>query len=94
MYEYLIEKNYKPAYAHYMIGVMNYRRKNYANAIAYFKESAKLYSKASYMPTLLLHTAVAMKRTGDKQNAQKFFKVLMKKYPSSAEAKSAKKYIN
>jgi len=27
-YEYLIKNNYQPAYSHYMIGEMNYRRKN------------------------------------------------------------------
>ena len=30
-YTHLIEKNYKPANAHYMIGEMNYKRKNYSN---------------------------------------------------------------
>ena len=76
-----------------MLGEMYYYRKDYATAIAYFKESAKRYPKASYMPILLFHTGVAMKRTGDNKNAQKFFKVLVKKYPSSKEAKAAKKFL-
>lgn len=92
-YEYLITKNYKPAYGHYMIGEMNYRRKNYSNAITYFKKSASLYSNASYMPKLMLHSAVAMNKTGDKKNAQTFFKAVIAKYPQSSEAKKAKKYI-
>jgi TolA-binding protein len=93
-YTYLIDKNYKPAYAHYMIGEMKYRRKNYADAIAYFKKSASLYSKASYMPDLMLHTARSMQLTGDKKNAKSFYRAVVAKYPKSAQAKSAKKYLN
>jgi len=93
-YEYLIKNSYKPANAHYMIGEMNYIRKNYSDAISYFKKSSSLYSKASYMPTLMLHTAVSMDNTGDKKNAQTFFKAVVAKYPQSSEAKEAKKYID
>ncbi len=93
-YEYLIKNSYKPANAHYMIGEMNYIRKNYSDAISYFKKSSSLYSKASYMPTLMLHTAVSMDNTGDKKNAQTFFKAVVAKYPQSGEAKEAKKYID
>ena len=93
MYTYLIEKNYKPARAHYMIGEMYYYRKNYAEAIAYFKKSAKLYSKAKYMPTLMYHTAFSMKYTGDNKNAKAFFKALIKKYPDSKYVSGAKKQL-
>lgn len=92
-FEYLIKKHYKPAYSHYMIGEMNYRRKNYANAISYFKKSSSLYSKASYMPNLMLHTAVSMSKTGDKAHAKTFFEAIVAKYPHSAEAKDAKIYL-
>jgi TolA-binding protein len=92
-FEYLIKNNYKPAYSHYMIGEMYYKRKNYANAISYFKKSSSLYSKAKYMPNLMLHTAISMKKTGDRQHADAFFNAIVSKYPNSAEAKEAKKYI-
>ena len=92
-YEFLIKKNYKPAYGHYMVGEMNYRRKNYANAITYFKKSASLYSDASYMPKLMLHSAISMHKTGDKKNAMTFFKAVVAKYPQSSEATEAKKYM-
>jgi len=92
-YSYLIEKNYKPANAHYMIGEMKYRRKNYSEAVAYFKKSASLYAEAGYMPTLMLHTAISMDKTGDKKNAKAFFKGLVVKYPESKEAQEAKKYL-
>ena len=92
-YEYLIKQKYKPAYAYYMIGEMNFKRKNYANAVSYFKKSSSLYSKALYMPNLMLHTAISMHKTDDKDNAQRFFKAVVAKYPSSTEAKEAKKYL-
>jgi len=92
-YEQLIKNNYKPAYAHYMIGEMNFRRKNYANAISYFKESSALYSKASYMPTLMLHTAISMHESGDATKAKSFFNAVIQKYPDSQEAKKAKEYL-
>ena len=92
-YEELIKRKYKPAYAHYMIGDMYYKRKDYAKAISYFKKSAALYSKASYMPTLMLHTAISMERTGDKSHARSFYKAIIAKYPNSKEAKEAKRRL-
>ncbi|MDF1882801.1 tetratricopeptide repeat protein [Sulfurimonas sp. SAG-AH-194-C21] len=92
-YELLISRNYKPAYAHYMIGEMNYKRKNYSNAISYFKKSSALYSKASYMPALMLHTALSMEETGDTGHAKAFFGAIVAKYPNSAEASEAKLYL-
>lgn len=92
-YEYLIEKNYKPARAHYMIGEMWYYRKSYTKAISYFKESARIYDKASYMPTLLLHSAVSMEKTGDKENARAFYNALIAKYPDTKMAADAQKRV-
>jgi len=93
-YNHLIKKNYKPARSHYMIGEIKYYRKHYADAIAYFKKSASLYSKASYMPTLMLHTAISMEKTGDKKNTKTFYKGVISKYPSSKEAEIAKSNLS
>jgi TolA-binding protein len=93
MYSYLIEKNYKPARAHYMIGQMKYYREEYSDAIAYFKKSAKLYSKASYMPKLMYLTAFSMKFVADNKNAKAFFKALIKKYPNSKYVSESKKQL-
>ncbi len=92
-YKYLLSHNYKPARSSFKLGEIYYYKRDYATALAYYKESAKRYSKAKWMPTLMLHTALSMKYTGDKKNAKLFFKALIKKYPSSKEAKIAKKYI-
>jgi TolA-binding protein len=92
-YEYLIEHHYKPARAHYMIGEMNYKRKNYKKAISYFKESAARYSKASYMPNMMLHMAISMYETSDKATAEGFFDAIVMNYPDSKEAIKAKEYL-
>ena len=88
-YTHLIDKNYKPARAHYMIGEMKFKRKNYAEAISYFKKSASLYSKADYMPSLMFHTAVSMDETGDKKNAKAFYNAIINKYPDSSFSQDA-----
>jgi tetratricopeptide (TPR) repeat protein len=92
-YEYLIKQNFKPAYSHYMIGEMKFRRKDYAEAIAYFKKSAELYSKAKYMPSLMLHTAMAMEATGDIKNAKAFYNAIASSYPDTKEATVALKNL-
>jgi TolA-binding protein len=76
-----------------MIGQMNFRRKNYGEAISFYKKSASLYSKASYMPELMLNTAISMDKTGDKKNAKAFYKAIVVKYPDSSQAQTAKKYL-
>ena len=93
-YEHLIKKKYKPAAAHYYIGESYFQLNEYSNAIAYFKESAKRYSKAKYMPKLMLHTAISLKKTKDSDGANQFFEALVAKFPNSPEAKKAEKFLN
>lgn len=93
-YTQLIERKYKPAYSHYMIGEIYFKRKDYGKAISYFKTSSTLYSKGSYMPKLMLHTAIAMDKTGDKSHAQSFYQAVIAKYPDSKEAQKAKKLLD
>jgi TolA-binding protein len=92
-YEHLISKNYEPARGYYMLGEIHYYRKKYEDAIAYFKKSASLYSKASYMPVLMLHTAISMDKKGDISNAKKFYSAVITKYSKGASAKIARKKI-
>jgi len=92
-YQHLIKNKYKPARAHYMVGEIYYYRKDYANAIAYYKKSASLYSKASYMPVLMVHTAISMDKTNDKKNAKTFYNAVITKYPKSSAAKIAAKRL-
>lgn len=93
-YTHLIKNNYRPAHSNYIVGEIKYRRKNYADAISYFKKSASLYSKASYMPALMLHTAISMHRTRDYANAKKFYNAIISKYPNSVESQEAFKRLS
>jgi TolA-binding protein len=88
----LIEKKYKPARSNYYLGEISYYQKKYQDAIARYKTSIGLYDKASYTPTLLLHTALSFQYLGDKENAGKFFDVLVANYPKSNEASLVDKY--
>ena len=94
MYEELIRRNYKPAYAHFIIGEMWHYRKDWSKALSYYKESASRFDKASYMPTLMLHSAESMQHLGDTSNARKFLQTLRAKYPGTKEASQAEALLN
>ena len=89
----LDRKNYKRATANYYLGEIAYYQKEYSDAIVYYKKSASLYDKASYMPTLLLHTALSFKKVGDVENARRFFDAIIGTYPGTAQAKMARKNL-
>ena len=73
---------------------VSYKTKNYSDAISYYKESGTRNETATYMPTLMLHTAVAMQKTKDNDTAKKFLGALITNYPKSSEAKDAKKILS
>ena len=85
------KKRYLPATSNFYLGEINYKTKNYAQAIEYYKRSISLYDKASFTPTLLYHTYISFKKLGDRKNAKKFRNILIAKYPKSKVAKLAKK---
>lgn len=93
IFEELITLNYKPAQSNFYLGEMWYYRKKYDKAINYFKTSAMLYDKASWMPKLLLHSAISFEKTGDLQNAANFYDSLVNLYPDSKEAMTANKNL-
>ena len=73
---------------------MWYYRKKYDDALSYYKTSAMLNDKASYMPELLLHSAIAFENTKDFSNAANFYSSLIDMYPNSTEAKVAVKNLS
>ncbi len=89
----LVSKNYRPAICNFYLGEINYYKRNYKEAVVFYKKSIQLYDQASYIPTLLLHTGISFKKIGDKENAEKIFNALIGNYPNSKEAKIAKKYL-
>jgi len=93
IFEDLISKNYRPAESNFYMGEIKYYRKQYKEALQYFKKSMTLYDKASYLPKLLLHSAICFDRSGDSENAQNFYTTIVEIYPESNEAKEASKKI-
>jgi len=93
IFEELLNRNYKPAESNYYLGEIWYNRKKYEDAIAYFKKSAMLYDKASWMPKLLLHSAISFEKLGDVDNASSFYSTLIEVYGDTKEAKIAKQKL-
>jgi len=83
-------KRYKPAASNYYLGEIAYYTKKYEDAIFYFKKSAGLYDRASYIDTLLLHTAVSLEKSGDKGQAKAFYENIIANYKGKKSAKIAK----
>ncbi len=88
-YESLIEKKHKIAEANFWLAETYYKRQDYKQAIFFYKESASHDDKASYMPTLLLHTGYAMEKSGDVTSAKAFYKATISKYSGSGAANEA-----
>lgn len=86
-------QRYKPAASNYYLGEIAYYTKKYEDAIFYFKKSAGLYDKASYIDTLLLHTAVSLEKTGDKGQAKVFYENIIANYKGKKSAKIAKERL-
>ena len=86
-------KGYKPAASNYYLGEIAYYTKKYEDAIFYFKKSAGIYDKASYIDTLLLHTAVSLEKSGDKAQARAFYENIIENYAGKKTAKIAKERL-
>ncbi|SFV71127.1 TPR repeat containing exported protein; Putative periplasmic protein contains a protein prenylyltransferase domain [hydrothermal vent metagenome] len=84
------KKGYKPAASNYYLGEIAYYSNAPKDAIFYFKKSAGLYGDASYMDTLLLHTAISLAKTGEKGQARAFFENIIATYPKKKTARIAK----
>ncbi|MCK5294792.1 MAG: hypothetical protein KAJ49_09080 [Arcobacteraceae bacterium] len=91
----LVNAKYKPAQSNYYLGEIFFYKKRYKDAIHHYKTSMMLYDQASYIPRLLLHSAISFEKTNDKENAINFYSTLVDAYPETKEAVEAnKKLIN
>lgn len=90
----LAQINYKKAECYFYLGEIAFETKSHNDAISYYKESVMSNDKATYMPTLLLHTAQSFNAIKDTKNYNKFLDSLITNYPTSKEAQSAKKLKN
>ena len=92
-FEETLARNYKPASSNYYLGEIAYYTHKYNDAIAYYKQSASLYDKASYMSVLYLHTAISLDKTGKKEQAKGFFQYVVDNYPKTRSALIAQKHL-
>jgi len=90
IFKVLEKESYKEAPTKYYLGEIAYFTKRYEDAIYYFKHSAKLYGKASYMHTLLLHSAISLEKLGRKQEARKFYNKIVNEYSGNSSVSIAK----
>jgi TolA-binding protein len=84
------QKGYKPAASNYYLGEIAYYTKAYEDAIFYYKKSAGLYDKASYIDVLLLHTGISLEKTGQKDQAKLFYQNIVENYSGHRSAQIAK----
>ncbi len=94
IFKHLVNKKYKPAESNYYLGEIWFYRKKYKDAIHYFKTSMMLYDKATYIPKLLLHSAISFEELDDIENAANFYGTLIDAYPQSEEAKLAQEKLS
>jgi len=86
-------KGHKPAASNYYLGEIAYYSKKYEDAIFYFKKSAGLYDQASYIDVLLLHTAISLEKSGDKEQARAFYENIVENYQGKKSARMAKEKL-
>lgn len=86
-------KGYKPAASNYYLGEIAYYTQQYEDAIFYYKKSAGLYDKAEYIDVLLLHTAISLERTGNKEQAKLFYQNIIDNYGGRKSAQIARENI-
>ncbi len=89
----LLRKGYKKAESYFLLGEVAYLKGRYSNAIEFYQKSAEKSADAKYMDRLLLHTAIALKKSGQKSQAKEFFKTLIETYPNSVSAATARRYL-
>ncbi len=93
-FEVMVQKKYKVPEANFWIAETLFERKKYKDAIQYYKQSASGNDKATYLPTLLLHTGVAMEKTGDAASAKAFYGATISKFATTGAAQEAKERLS
>ncbi|MFK5976691.1 MAG: tetratricopeptide repeat protein [Sulfurovum sp.] len=86
-------KAYKVGASNFYLGEIAYNIKDYKNAIFYYKKSAGIDDKTSYIDTLLLHTGTSFEKSGNKTKAKAFYQNLIDTYPNNKTAILAKEKL-
>lgn len=75
------------------LGKVEFYTKNYEKGLVYFSKIFSKYPKSSLAPSSLLFIGKSLKKMKKKDEAKEAFAKVVEDYPSSSEAKEAKKEI-
>jgi len=89
----LIKMGHKVAEGYFYLGEIAYNQGRYIDAIELYQKSAEKKADTPYMDKLLIHTAIALKKSGQTAQAKEFFKTVIEAYPSTTSASTAKRYL-
>lgn len=93
-FEAMIQKKYKLAEANFWIGEIYFDQQQYKEAMGYYKQSASENEKTIVMPTLLLHSGIALEKMGDVAKAKDFYGATVARYAGSGAAMEASKRLS
>ncbi len=79
--------------AHFWIGECEYNLKRYEEAILEYQVVISKFPKSNKIPDALLKQGLSFAKLGDMESARIVLSKLVKKYPSSPQAKVGKKHI-
>ncbi len=87
------DPSYQTGLIAFYIAEIDYKNSNYKAALEQYQKSIEADEKASYIPTILFHTAVCLEKLGDKDGAKKILSSLITNYPKHYLVASAKKRL-
>lgn len=85
--------NAQKNHVYFNLGLLDYWNKKYNSAITYFSKIYTKYPKSSFSPRALLYIARSFDKQKKNDEAQAMYQELIKNYPKSSHAKTAKKEI-
>lgn len=91
----LLEKKYaKRAIVNFYLGEIEYKSKNFREALRHFQESISTDDKSSFLQLMMFHSALSLEKLGDKSSAKKILESMIKTYPNNYLIPSAKKKLS
>lgn len=87
------DPEYQKGLVAFYIAEIDYKNSNYKSALESYQRSIEADEKASYIPTILFHTAVCLEKLNDKDGAKKILSSLITNYPKHYLVPSAKKRL-
>ncbi len=80
-------------HAHFWIGETYYKQGQYEEAILSYNQVIKRYRRSPKVPAALLKQGMAFQRMGDRRTARIVLNKLISRFPSSSEARTARRQL-